>query len=363
MENSPGYHQWISPYSVTINQAFNHYTGLNILDNIDYLAEQGLKFLVAISRPDRRLPRLGDTSNNAKIEASFLNLKELSWYPHYQYLTTDGLKGSPPEQTTIVFPESGYFVYRDFWDEPGKNEATHLVLKCGFLAKGHRHNDDGNILLYGFGEDWLIDTGMYGYKNDQYRRYARSASAHNVSLPFNVEESRNLDRKEQDYRRNWGIIDWSPSHVKCESHMFVGYAYYRTLQITGERSFRVSDKLVVESHDAMSSRYFISIFRVPDNKSVFINQNKSVVSITNTDRSSGLEIRFNKQQIDDVHLFRGEGGEIKALDTYGWTKMVPAKVICFVSYGTSLQAEFEIVLHKSPQLAGFQQLVVSESFQ
>lgn len=117
------------------------------------------------------------------------------------------------------------------------------MLKCGYLAYGHRHNDDGHILLYGLGEDWLIDSGMYGYKYDQIRDYITSPSAHNLSFPYETKGSPPSDKKRinslntrlKKYENNWGIIEADNNHVICESHIFKGYTYKRKLDIIGDQ--------------------------------------------------------------------------------------------------------------------------------
>src|SRR5690606_34093799 len=74
---------------------------------------------------------------------------------------------------------SGYAIYRSSWG-PGANQ-THVIMKSGFLSKYHRQDDDLNILIYAYGEDWLIDSGLYNHnQKDPIRIYMRSIKAHNV---------------------------------------------------------------------------------------------------------------------------------------------------------------------------------------
>lgn len=356
VENSPGYHSWVSAYVVQINNFAKHYTGRSISKASKYLAEGGLKFLVAITRPDGFLPRLGDTFNNVKVKAAYPNLKTLSWFIHYQYLVSKGEMGKKPDQTTFIFPSSGYFVYRDFWDNPGENTATHLIMKCGYLANGHRHDDDGNILLYGFGEDWLIDSGMYGYKRDEYRTYARSAVAHNLSLPYGIEASRDLERKVSRYEGNWGITSWSDTHVTCESHMFLGYTYRRRLIVKGPRLFELFEMLVPEDRYVKQPGKFVTIFRVPDDKTVYINGTRDAILVLNAKGTAGLQIRFDPSQIADVRLNRGVSGEIFSLETAAWQEMKPAKAIIFNATGRSYTANFKLSLMRNPDIDDFRKM-------
>lgn len=361
VENSPGYHSWISAYNVKIDQFAKHYTGAGILQNVRQLAEEGLKYLVAISRPDRFFPPLGDTANDVRVRAPYPDLAGMAWYEAFQYTSSDGERGVPPEQTSFVFPESGYYIYRDSWDLPGRNESVHFVLKCGFLARGHRHNDDGNILLYGLGEDWLIDAGIYGYSpNDPYRNYVVGASAHNISIPLGAEESQDLHRKDDHYRDDWGLVDWADDRAQCKSHMYVGYTYQRTMEVTGKRSFRLLDRLMPEVPTNTLTREFVTIFRVPDDKTVLIDRHASTVHIMNSAGSAALEIDYNPEEISSVKLIRGEREGIMALATSGWKKMKPVQAILFSKTGQQYTAGFDLSLTRSPEASQAKKMVFSE---
>ena len=74
------------------------------------------------------------------------------------------------------------------------NETVYLVLKSGFLSRVHRHEDDLSIILYGHGEDWLIDSGLYRYQEDDpLRRDMRSAPAHNIAIVDDVPQIRGAE--------------------------------------------------------------------------------------------------------------------------------------------------------------------------
>jgi len=369
-ENSPGYHLWVSPYCANINNFSKHYTGEMLLKNSRELEEGGLKFIVAITKPNKKLSPLGDTLPNqipliSKNKLNYPNLEELSWYPYYQYLITDGLKGKKPKQTTIQFPKSGYFIYRDKWDEPGENTAMHLVLKCGFLSKGHRQNDDGNVLLYGMGEDWLIDAGLYGFTAGLYRSYTSRPSAHNLSFPFSVRNSwpnglnktNSIRERFEKYNNDWGIVESNSSHAICRSHMYRGFTYQRELTITNKRSFTLKDSIIPEKVD--NPQYFTTLFKTPDNKDVYINKNKMIILIVNASRTYGLEIQYYKP-FKKIELYRGEAKELLSFETIGWNKMRPAKTVAFFDKDISYAATFDLRLVNSPDLKDFKKMHVKK---
>ncbi len=364
-ENSPGYHSWVSVYCAKINNFSKHYTNIPITKTDDKeLQEGGLKFISTILRPDKTLPRLGDTSPDTYTNIHYPLQEELSWYLYYQYIRSNGKIGKKPQETTAIFKESGYFIYRDKWDKPGENSAMQLILKCGFLAKGHRHNDDGNILLYGLGEDWLIDAGVYGYEHNKYRSYVVSPSAHNISLPYsrklshpgNSREITSLEKRFDKHKGDWGIVESDNTHAVCKSHMFKGYAYKRSLEITGKRSFILSDQLVLGNND--SNGIYMTIFKVPDNKDIYINTDKRIILVLNSAKNAALKIHY-LNNFSEIKLFRGEKGDILSLETIGWLKMRPAKTIAFIDRNTSYSANFELELTFSPVLKGYKKILVN----
>lgn len=366
-ENSPGYHMWVAPYCAKINKFSKHYTGKSITKNANNLENGGLKFITTITRPDGTLPIIGDTLEGKRPKAEYPDVKNLSFYPYFQYVVSNGNEGEKPKQTVSQFPESGYYIYRDKWDDKGEDTATQLILKCSFLAIGHRHNDDGNILLYGLGEDWLVDTGIYGYKYDEYRKYATSASAHNISFPYSEKVSylsdniltKSLDKRFGIYKNNWGLIESDNNHVICESHMFSRYTYKRTMKITGKRSFNLTDSLIPETSE-VDNNVFLTIFRVPDNKKIYINTTSKIVLAINTSGTAGLEIKY-KKPFKNITLFHGENDGITSLKTSEWQKMKPIKTIAFIDQNKSYSANFELSLIKSPSLEGFKELPVDNN--
>jgi len=326
-----------------------------------------LKFLTTITRPDRTLPILGDTKKGIYTKSQYPNPEEIPGYSAYQYLISKGAKGVKPEETVALFQESGYYIYRNKWDEPGVNTATQLIFKCGYLARSHRHNDDGNVLLYGLGEDWLIDAGVFGYQENEkhYRQYVLSPSAHNISFPYSMKDSRpsdyrkinSLENRLNNYVDNWGLIDASDNYALCESHMFKGFTYKRKLEVIGERSFRLTDELVSENLKSDSENKFVTLFRVPDDKKIYINTDKKIIMVLNDSGSIGMQIKY-QDFYDEIRLYRGGEADILSLETSGWLQMSPIQTIAFIRSGTFYSANYEIGLVGSPNIHNFKRMLV-----
>src|SRR5678810_1461646 len=120
---------------------------------------------------------LGDTQDTEALGwKEWLNsYADVDGFSNLVYSLTAGARGVQPTQTDRVFKKSGYAIFRDEWKQGDSFKQTvYLALKAGFLSANHRHQDDLSILLYGYGEDWLIDSGLYRYQeNDPIRLYVK----------------------------------------------------------------------------------------------------------------------------------------------------------------------------------------------
>ncbi len=175
VENSPAYHFGMIGNMVRARNLLKVSHGFNY--DFDDIFNKALYFLAWITRPDRFVAYIGDsTSYRPSLAKELLDLPSA---PNVEWVATDGKSGEEPKKNFIVFEKSGYAIYRSSWG-PGANQ-THVIMKSGFLSKYHRQDDDLNILIYAYGEDWLIDSGLYNHnQKDPIRIYMRSIKAHNV---------------------------------------------------------------------------------------------------------------------------------------------------------------------------------------
>ena len=78
---------------------------------------------------------------------------------------------------TVFYPESGYAITRDNWEDNG----TLLAVKCGYTWN-HAHADAGSFVLFANGAPFLLDSGNCAYDHALYSTYFRKDDAHNVLL-------------------------------------------------------------------------------------------------------------------------------------------------------------------------------------
>lgn len=299
------------------------------------IENNSLNFLTYITQPGGFLPALGDTHNNLKPNAlSFWEVENLPSYPHYQYVLTKGEKGEKPETLEACWPKSGYYVLRDKWDKPKENEACQLLVKCGFKAIGHRHDDDGQVLLYGYGEPWLVDAGWYSYSHDSKRQYVLSHEAHNIASPspFKIRE----EGKPVKFCSKNSEMFLKGKTLSCYSYMFPGYSYNRVFKIKTPQSFRISDRFKIETMTAyvkhlVKKRSYIARFMFPLDKEISILENQVVIKSTKS--NAKLVISFKKKP-RKIEIISGTmpGGE--SYETVGYHKLQASKSI-FIHFGGS----------------------------
>lgn len=326
-ENSPAYHMSYGASAFRRIQWFEHYIDKDISTSLSNLEDEALKFATVITQPNGYLPQIGDTGADVRLNISLPNLKTLSWFPHYQYVVSNGKSGIPPANHRFIFPETGYYIYRDRWDAPGENSATQLIMKCGFLAEGHRHDDDGNLLLYGLGEPWLTDGGQFAYEHNDVRSYMLSPYAHNVTIPVGVKTQKNLQKRLTVFADSWGISASSPTQldsVSCSSHMYRGYVYTRSLDVTGPQRFKVTDRLIKNTRGANPT--FMTQFRVPQDKTITLGAGRASVEIESPSGNKMI-IRFSEKLIDRVEFFSGQSGDRLSVDTAGWREVMPVQTV------------------------------------
>jgi len=175
IELSTGYHQVsLSNFvgALKIAQLNNYPTPA------DYTAklERMYNYDLYAAMPNGYLPGLNDgsyTNVRGYLREGF------DFFPtrkDFQWMATDGAKGSPPEKTSYAFPYAGQFVMRSGWDK----DARYLLLDAGPFGYGHQHEDKLSFVIHAYGANLLVDPGNYAYDNSPWRRYVIGSYAHNL---------------------------------------------------------------------------------------------------------------------------------------------------------------------------------------
>ena len=143
-----------------------------------------LEYSMYIHRPDGCIPALSDSDSR-----SYLYL--LAWGARlfdrgdFSYVASQGNSGWAPEQSSQVFPDSGYCVLRSPWESPEPfDQAKYLVFDCGSIGAGnHGHLDGLSIEIAAHGNSLIVDPGRFTYDETgcyNWRAHFRQTRSHNT---------------------------------------------------------------------------------------------------------------------------------------------------------------------------------------
>lgn len=172
------------------------------------ILEKTAEYLMKLVKPDFTTPMIGDADRNSLLErkadvavyegmnnttdaadaneirAFFRVLAEITGREDFLFFSSNGEKGAPPHQKCFSMPDPGFFVCRTGW---GRKDSYFLVTGTNLERaehNAHSHFDAAHLELQVDGEDVLLDTGRYIYRNSvtlkDWRNYFHTAAAHNT---------------------------------------------------------------------------------------------------------------------------------------------------------------------------------------
>ena len=159
--------------------------------------EKMIMFYANISYPDYTNPCFSDARLVSKknMISSYKQWSKI--FPENQaikYWATEGAEGSLPDHLSVGYLNSGFFVFRNGWNE----ECIQMIVKAGPPAFWHNQPDNGTFEMWYDGRILFQDSGSYVYGGDKsvmdQRNYFRSTAMHNT-LVLNGKDLENTDSK------------------------------------------------------------------------------------------------------------------------------------------------------------------------
>ncbi|WP_037437170.1 heparinase II/III domain-containing protein [Sinorhizobium fredii] len=249
VENSPGYHHFGIAQVKLANEIGLSYTGEEMATA--GLVERAEMILAHMTRPDRKPPHIGDTSD--------FTVRRLP----------------PPSSNDLVLPDSGWAFFRSGWD----TQALQGVFKSGYRSIAHRHDDDLALSLFALGEEWIIDGGMFAHEpKDPMRVYMRSAHSHSLPYVVGLKAVRDMAAIGQHSRIVSSRSSKTTFEVTGETKMWQGFDARRTVVFDRlKRTVTIKDQIEPVSDEAReraSSRVdkdyavYATRFLIPGDKQV-----------------------------------------------------------------------------------------------
>jgi hypothetical protein len=271
-----------------------------------------------MTRPDGKLPHIGDT--------------------------IDFIVRRPPQPPSddLVLSDSGWAFFRSGWDA----QALHGAFKSGFISSSHRHDDDLAISLFAFGEEWIVDGGLFAHQQkDPIRIYMRSPFAHSLPYVVGISASRDKGAIGQHSRIVSSRSDGGSFEVAAETQMWRGFNAKRTVTFNRlNREITIRDQIVPFSE---SARERVST-RVANGYAVYgtrflVPQEKQVSRSSNGVRIKGEHRALHIESRARCKIISGQ----TAPHVIGWrstklNKIAPAFDISFLVTSPSLDETFTL---------------------
>ena len=258
--------------------------------------EKMIMFYANISYPDYTNPCFSDARLVSKKNMinSYKNWSKL--FPDNQaikYWATEGREGSLPENLSIGYLNSGFFVFRNGWDE----ESTQMVVKAGPPAFWHNQPDNGTFELWYDGKILFQDSGSYVYGGDQSvledREYFRQTSMHNT-LVLNDKNIETTDSR---------TLLWKPDGdvqiLVTENQSYEKLKHRRSIFFVDGQYFVIVDEAVGSAKGVVKLHY-----QMPRRKTS--NSPKDMTFITENEDGSNMKLK----------CFGPEGMEMEKI--FGW---------------------------------------------
>lgn len=153
-------------------------TGHQVPSSFQTTLEGMWNYLAFAMRPDGSAP-LNNDSDRDEIRSPIREAAQLYDRSDWLYIASNGQEGTQPTSPSICFPWAGHIIMRSSWEKDAH---------WGFFDVGphginyHTHNDKLHISIAAFGRDFLVDSGRYHYKRDEFWHYFRNSASHNTIL-------------------------------------------------------------------------------------------------------------------------------------------------------------------------------------
>jgi len=140
--------------------------------------EQGLMYVISKLNPMLGDFQVGDGKGWKEHSSSlFKPYLQIIDNDYLRYVVSDRNEGKEPPFLTCAYDSMATAVFRNAWVDD-YSIAAHFEARGG---GSHNHNDDGNIVLFAYGNYLLVDPRQGDYnEEDPYERWVSSSRGHNT---------------------------------------------------------------------------------------------------------------------------------------------------------------------------------------
>ena len=253
IEVSPSYHShemsvWFDfLHLAELNNVKNPWSPQNFLVPLQDLIVRQASALMHWYKPTGFMPQVGDTDHSDEREI-LLKIGSKWNRPDLIYAATNGENGEPPDETSVAFPQGGYYILRSGWgnEQRSFSDELYLLFDCGLNKPWHAHYDMLNIVMTAYCHDLLKDPGRFTYNEDDERKYFKSTAAHNTIVIDGQDQSRSYIPQKAEWHSLSGLDyvigqqNSDPEVNHQRSILFVKPAYWIVIDRltgTGEHTY------------------------------------------------------------------------------------------------------------------------------
>ena len=292
--------------------------------------------LAYMLKPDGNMPQLGDTHyGNLYKNAPYLVRDK----DYLTYVLTDGDTGTMPLNHSTIYPEAGYYIWREYWQGEAekynrkKDNSTWLLFKAGYLSYTHKHGDDLSIQLYAYGHDIFVDCGYYSYDYDNdLVKYLRSANAHNTIIVDN----KSYEYLTLEYADKVGIMDYKINneqpwydYISAYNDIYDGVSIERHVYNLGEAYVLYDNILSNDEH------VYSQLFQCSDDMEI-IQKNDTEVYMKIKDTDYYVRVKQINQGTD-LSVYNGQQkGSYYGTMSYAQNQISNISTLKFDQKGTNV---------------------------
>lgn len=343
VENSPGYHQFVSNLFTDVLMTLGAALDADFREKVQSTLAKAAGFMAWIVRPDGSLPPIGDTECKPAINV-YHTLAGTPEHARVQWVCSRGRDGERPDGWGKTFPDAGYFIVRSDWEKeeglPG--DACHLVFRCGRKSGYHRHDDDLAVTLW-WGSDWLLDGGTYAYvEGHPVRRYLRSKWGHNVVVVDSGDYG--WDRPGAGAPGSLREIGGDAARfvVKGETDSYPGLLATRVLTVEDRgMRFEVVDRISAWEVET-GPRKFVSLWHVPAGKTVSVEG--QTVRVVDANFMREMLIHNRGADFDRIHVVEKFPNGDEPVWSRELNKFERCQLIMFERSGETFESRLEFQL-------------------
>ena len=283
-EHSPSYHAGMQGRFSALGRLLGELE-LGLTIDVDALVGKMWDYIAFAALPDGAAPLVGDSSR------WFGSVGTPGITESADYSLSLGTQGAPAEETIRVFEDAGYAFFRDRWHPAETFDQTiHVGFIASFFSRAHKHCDDLSVIMSGYNHEWLVDSGLWSYNNDEFYDLSIRPAGHNVVEVDGLSYFGNYPTS-RDGSESIRLITESDSTanqpwVRGEHRFNDGVVFARELTFRPPDAITVEDRLTAEdgkTHD------YVLYWHIASDKTVFDERN-GVFRVTATGDGAGPEM-------------------------------------------------------------------------